>query len=312
MSLPAAPAPPTGLGIRFFLVGYLPTYAASLFLLMLIWADGGQGTSFKRAWQVASDLTASQIVLMTLAVLLLGLMLGPLQLGVVRFLEGAWPAWLSQHARKWHLRRKGKLAGRSVPASSAPDVVLAAGLAGQRYRDRYPELDDLVRPTGLGNILAAMEDRAGRAYGLDAVVAWPRLYPLLGPATKAVVDDRRTTLDYAARLAVTAGFTTMGTLIIMRSAGWWLLLALAPAAVALVSYFGAVRAALAYGESVRATFDLHHLDFGAAFGLPRAPDLNVESDVHRRLCDLWRQGIPYDFAHEPRPADVNMKIGGTP
>jgi hypothetical protein len=27
-----------------------------------------------------------------------------------------------------------------------------------------------------------MEDTTGRAYGLDAVIAWPRLYPvLLGP-----------------------------------------------------------------------------------------------------------------------------------
>ena len=47
--------------------------------------------------------------------------------------------------------------------------------------------DHLVRATGLGNALAAMEDSAGAAYGLDAVVAWPRLYPLLGDKVRAVV-----------------------------------------------------------------------------------------------------------------------------
>jgi hypothetical protein len=42
-----------------------------------------------------------------------------------------------------------------------------------------PSLEMLtVTPPGLGNVLAAMEDGAGRTYGLDAVIVWPRLYPL--------------------------------------------------------------------------------------------------------------------------------------
>ena len=44
MKLDAAGRPPAdaGFGGRFYLVGYLPTYAAALFLLVLVWA-GARG-----------------------------------------------------------------------------------------------------------------------------------------------------------------------------------------------------------------------------------------------------------------------------
>jgi hypothetical protein len=67
-----------------------------------------------------------------------------------------------------------------------------AGVAGLKLRQRFPIPDHLVKATRLGNLLAATEDRAGRDYGLDAVVAWPRLYPLLGAEIKVIVDDRAT------------------------------------------------------------------------------------------------------------------------
>ena len=53
-------------------------------------------------------------------------------------------------------------------------------IAGARLRRRFPLPDHLVRPTALGNALSAMEDSAGRDYGLDAVIVWPRLYVVLG------------------------------------------------------------------------------------------------------------------------------------
>jgi hypothetical protein len=53
-----------GFGRRFYLVGYLPTYAAALFVLVLVWAgarswDGrlNHQISFKTAWATASICT---------------------------------------------------------------------------------------------------------------------------------------------------------------------------------------------------------------------------------------------------------------
>jgi hypothetical protein len=274
-----------------------------LFLLVLTWADGGPGTSFKRAWLVGSKLTGTEIVLIALLVLLVTLLLMPFQLSLVRLLEGAWPTWLGgglSVARQ--RRRKQEIVRLTALISTDEEEVWRAGRAGSELRSRYPLPHHLVRSTRLGNILAAMEDRAGRDYGLDAVVAWPRLYPSLGPTLKAVVDDRRNTLDYLSRLAVTGALTAVAAAIILRNAGWWVTLAIAPVAVAVLAYLGALRAALAYGETVQTAFDIHHWTFGTTFGLALPTDPGAERKAHEQLCDLWRQGIPPTFGYAPTPA----------
>lgn len=302
MTLAAVPAPPATMASRFFLVGFLPTYTALLVLLVMIWAADGRGTSFTRAWQVAGDLTAAQIVFILLLTLLVAVLLVPFQLGLVRVLEGAWPAWLGGGwSTRRQLRHSRALAKASMPAAADDLSLWTAGTAGYRLRQRYPVPEHLVRATRLGNVLAAMEDRAGRDYGLDAVIAWPRLYPLLGAEVKAVVDDRRNTLDYLARFAVSAFVTAVATFAIMWGEGWWLLLVLAPAVGSWLAYLGALRAALAYGESVQTAFDLHHVDFGARFGLERPASPEAERRAHRELCDLWRQGVPPSFTYAPAP-----------
>ncbi|THA30047.1 hypothetical protein [Streptomyces sp. A1547] len=67
MSLDAIVKPPAALGAgrRFFVTGYLPTLAALLFLLLLIWAGArgwaapaGGHLSFRKAWETAADLKA--------------------------------------------------------------------------------------------------------------------------------------------------------------------------------------------------------------------------------------------------------------
>ncbi len=81
-----------------------------------------------------------------------------------------------------------------VPVAGVPNVVVGGpgGGGGGRGPAAAPlPAPELLRPTLPGNVLAAVESRAGEPYGLDAVVAWPRLYPLLGEGVKAVVDDRR-------------------------------------------------------------------------------------------------------------------------
>jgi hypothetical protein len=89
---------------RFFLVNYLPTYAASLFVLVLVWAGApvwlhhGHHLSFNRAWHTASGLGVGEIVLLTVAVTLVAVLLMPLQLAMMRVLEGGWPDALGARA----------------------------------------------------------------------------------------------------------------------------------------------------------------------------------------------------------------------
>jgi hypothetical protein len=312
MNVSTAAQPFAGaLASRFFLIGQLPTYAAAMFLLTLVWAGApGPELAFGHAWQTASSLGVGEIVLIGLAVTLVAVLVQPLQLVLVRLLEGGWPRWLgSGLCRDRQLHRKRVLEQRAQLRGEEPDQAEQhrAGVAATRLRRRFPLPDHLIRATGLGNALAAMEDDAGREYGWDAVVAWPRLYPVLGDKVRASVADRRDTMDAAARLSVTAAVTTVATVALLTRAGWWVLLAFVPATVAVIAYVGAVQAAVAYGEVVRVAFDLHRFDLLTALHVDLPADGAAERKIAEQFCDHWRQGMPLTVSY--RHPDANGAAG---
>ncbi|WP_256788916.1 hypothetical protein [Frankia sp. AvcI1] len=284
---------------RLLLVGYVPTAAGALAVLTLVWAGApGSPPSAHRAWQTATDASAGEVVVVGMALLVVALLAAPLQLSMVRVLEGGWPRWLGLDlARRRQVRRRRQLATLAVPTVSgtatAPSVeeVQRAGAVAVRLRTHYPSAEYLVRATALGNVLASMEDTAGREYGWDAVVAWPRLYPLLGSANRAIVDDRRDGLDVAARLTVTFAAVAAAAVGLLATTGWWLLIAAVPVLASAAAYRGAVAAAVAYADAVRVCFDLHRFDLIAAVHLPLPANRGEEVAVSTALSVQWRQNV---------------------
>jgi hypothetical protein len=316
LSLDALANPPDVLvSPRFFRTAYLPTYAGALFLIVLIWAGAPRRrVHFDDAWATAKDLGVLEAVLIALAVVLVAVIVQPLQTLLARVLQGEFPRWLGAAARRRrHVTLRTRMAGRvttaitaAVAAAGQPGeqrLVNEAGLASARLRARYPA-EHAVRPTRLGNVLAATADTAGQEYGLDPIVVWPHLYPLLGETIRGVVDDLRDALDGAVRMCAVMALTTVGAagLLAWRS-GWWTLLALVPMAIAVLSYAGAVRAAAAYGAGVRAGLDLHRFDLRTALHLPLPRNQTTERIANEELCDLLRQGVPLRTAyhHPPLP-----------
>ncbi|WP_067461162.1 hypothetical protein [Actinomadura macra] len=299
MKLDALVKPPgeAGFGRRFFLVGYFPVYAATLWLLLLIWAGAWGPLRFKDAWKTASGLGLAQVVFLALGITLVAVVLHPLQLVLVRGLEGAAPqgpvrGW--QLRLRWQHRSKKRLETAAVPTGSPPgaEEIQRAGAAGRQLRRRFPLPGHLVRATALGNVLAAMEDGVGRAYGLDVVTAWPRLYPLLGERVREIVDDRRDSLDMASRMAVTMAVTAVATIVLLAASGPWVLLAIVPSVLAGICYRGAVHAALAYTESVEVAVDLHRADLLSALRMKPPEKPADERTLNGRWSDHWRQGVP--------------------
>jgi hypothetical protein len=305
VKLDALAGPPAnqGFGRRFYLVNYLPTYAATLYLLTLVWAGArgysnrsGHGISFKAAWTTASRLSVSQVVAIALAVILLAVLLQPFQLAMMRLVEGSWPSWLGARPARWRQKRRKRRLEKEADLPEGPrltdEEIQRAGVAGYKLRSRFPLPDYLLRPTALGNVLAAMEDGAGWAYGLDAVTAWPRLYPLLDPPVKSLVDDRRDTMDAAARMAVTMTVTAVISLVLLLWSGWWISLFLIPLGIAIIAYQGAVQSALAYAEAVYVSFDLNRDKLLTALRMKLPTRQNGERIINGQWCDFWRQGMP--------------------
>jgi hypothetical protein len=296
---------------RFSLVSYLPTYAAVVFLAVLL-AGGAPGEPFQlsRAQDRLDALGGVELAAILLGVLLLAVVFQPLQLPLVQLLEGYWPRWLGWYTRIGvdRQRRKRAALAHRADASSLSDDVTAEREARQavleaawQLQRRYPPAE-LLLPTALGNALRATEYGAGSSYGADTVSWWPRLYVVLGDQMRNVVDDRRNQLDAICRLAATGFVVGLISLAILWQSRWWLIVALVPFAIGVVSYRGAVAAALAYGEAVRTAFDLHRFDLLAQLRIPLPCTTGEELRLNRQLTRFWLQGVPMTesrLAHKP-------------
>jgi hypothetical protein len=171
------------------------------------------------------------------------------------------------------------------------------GAAASELR-RLPPREYLM-PTRLGNALRAAELRAGEPYGLDAVVAWPRLYPLLSDPVRALVDGQRDALDVNARFCAVFAAAAVIAAVLLAAHGWWLLVAAGCLVLAWLAYRSAVAAAIAYGEAIRAAVDLHRFTLLEALHLPLPATLEEERSVNGELSRFLLQGVPLDtpFKH---------------
>ncbi|MFZ3467575.1 hypothetical protein ACODT3_39530 [Streptomyces sp. 4.24] len=285
------------LGKRFLLVSYLPTTGCAVFLVVLVWAGApGSGPDFSRAWQTAGQLGAGELLLLWLAITLVAVAAHPLQLRLVRLLEGDWPRILGPLRRLSVLRQRTvrtRLQAAAIAAGDPPSPAEEnrAGLAWSESVTRFPPPSLEVASTALGNALAAMEYYVGSAHGLDVVVTWPRLHPLVQGAAKEAVDSFRDALDAAARLAVTAGLTSLVTVWLLWEADWWPALALAPALLARMSYLGAVQAAVGYGAALDAAIDTNRFALYEQLRLPLPENPEAERALALLLCTHWRQRV---------------------
>ena len=295
------------MGTRFALIGLLPGGFLALFVLALVWSGApGDAPDLDRVLDHARDLDAWAGGLLFLALVVTALVLQPLQLGLVRALEGYWPARVRALGLDRQQRRYDTLATAAAPRAAMPDAAELAAMADaeSRLRRLFPADPAWLLPTRLGNALRAAETRAGEPYGLDAVVAWPRLYPLLPDGVRALVDDQRDGLDLAARFCAVFAAAAVVSLVLLVTHGWWLLVPAGCLLLAWLSYRGAIAAAVAYGEGIRAAIDLHRFDLLTAMHLPLPATLEQERAVNEQLSLFLRQSWPVDFVYEHGARDA--------
>jgi hypothetical protein len=291
------------LGARYYLVSYLPIAAGVLAVGFVVAAGAPQEhPTWDRAVAAQRATDLGDVALLVVGVTVLAVLLQPLQLSLVRLLEGYWgngsvgralasPMLTRQRRRYDDLTR--------IVDSDRGDgpVPAAAAIADQVRRSRYPSRP-LLMPTALGNALRAAEQTAGRRYGLDSVVIWPRLYPLLSAQVRTVVDDRRDQLDVTAGISVVSTVVLFVTTVLLWGDGWWLMVPVLAAALARLSYLAAVSAAVAYGESVNVAFDLHRFDLLHALHLPLPGTPAEERAANKSLSTMFRQEGPPPPAYE--------------
>ncbi len=295
-------------GQRLQLIGFVPT-ALALFVMALFFVGHGPSAplSLMTVTETARKITVAGGAAMILISGAISITLQPMQFRLVQLLEGYWApralavpfgvgVWLQQ--RRYD-RLQGQLTARPAKTSIGQRLRQERRVSAEAaLLSRLPSRERLL-PTALGNVLRAMEDRAGARYGIDAIAMWPRLYPVLPKERAQALEDEVTQLDVSARLAVTwmiAGLvcglravTDFGSA--MRHPGWLVLTALVLAA-AWLSYRSAIESALAHGLDVEVTLDLFRDYLLDAMRMPQAMLLSGESSQFEQLAVLFQADTP--------------------
>lgn len=301
-----------GAGRRFVLGSLLPVTLAIVTVAALLAAGAPQHHPSPTTFiNTINKLNAGSGLALALLALTAALLLTPLQLPLVRLLEGYWPntmplgAWKNRRRDAYARRRKADEETTAPRQAPPDDVAESARIATAAWRllHVHPADDTRTMPTRLGNVLRTAEDQAGGRYGLDTVTFWPRLYPLLSDQLREVVDDARDQLDlttqYCATLAITAAATA--TLLIAHG-GWWLLLPVGLSLASTVAYRASVTAALVYAQALNTAFDLHRFALRQSLHLPLPPDLATEIKWNRELTAFLAQGFDTSLSYEHSPS----------
>jgi hypothetical protein len=240
--------------------------------------------------------TGVQVAALLAALLALagsGIVVGGLATPVLRLLEGYWPRW-AEPVRLRLSRRLAERAGAEAPEwqkayqqIQQPDKMTNEDLAAytrlERRRRRRPSAPAFFMPTPIGNILRAAERRPVDKYGLDPVVLWPRLWPLLPGTMRSDLLAARASLDRAAVAAVWGMlFCAFGSLT------WWTIpVGLAVAAIAVAAVVPG--RAQAFGDLMEAAYDQYRTALYTQLRWPLPANPRAEHEAGQELTAyLWR------------------------
>lgn len=274
--------------------------------------------------------TDSTLIALTAFVLIVTFLLYSLNTPIVRLYEGyPWQfSWLGQwrksrHARRFRtaesvLKRARVLDWRANEANIAaaitidlPDLRTRAARIGNAFPDR----EDSVLPTQLGNVIRAFETYPKIRYGMQAIPAWPRLVQLLPAEKVAPIDDAKTLFDFmlngsvlsaAVCMLVTAVGLANDHPLRWTSAMKWAPWTAAFLLLAYLFYLGAINRAGAWGTQVKSVFDLCRFDLLEALGYK----MEISGPEEERA--LWEE-ISYQliFPNNPNLPKLPYRLGQT-
>ncbi len=179
-----------------------------------------------------------------------------------------------------------------------------------------------ILPTRLGNVIAAAEEYSGHLYGLDSVVFWPFLAPILERKGYApFIEREKAVLDFLLNMSVVSLFFGCELVYIdLLLSRWNLPMALLEIGIASVIgfcfYLLSIQGALGWGYTIRTSFVLFKDDLGDQLGLKRAEDYYEERVQWKRASRFFRDHdvTPgrYVFDYTPEKWKRRIAEGGKP
>lgn len=268
----------------------------------VFWVGGGiayvldSNSSLTDLSQLWLTLTAVEQVLIIVSVFILVVFSATIiergQAYLLKLVEGYWPKWFAGLRFGMAERKYAKIQDKVKELDALSSAITIRDVARRSQLDNeiahLPVKKSHCMPTSLGNILSAAERYPEIRYGLDAMVCWPRLYPLLSDTLRDDIAFARDHLNQSTRL-MAWGILFLVWIIWQ----WWALLGLV---VAWLGYRGMIIAAGVYGDLIRAAFDIHRFDLYKSLNWPLPNEPENERMMGKKLTEyLFRGNAPPDF-----------------
>jgi len=175
------------------------------------------------------------------------------------------------------LRKAVRYLRPRLPAScSLPDELREQQNALALFiNSELPDSEELVLPTRLGNVIRCFERYSSVAYGMDAIVFWPRLVAKIDSGFAATIDEAKTSLDFMINSSFLCAISGLLALVLgilgpapfsdgfVGRWGWRFVLFFG---LAILFYTFAIGRAKAWGQQVKSAFDLYRFDLLKALG----------------------------------------------
>lgn len=286
---------------RDFLLGVFLPVLILVGTSLALYFEITQGlVSVLAGWEKLSFLSQVLSVLGGLVVVLvLSYLLFNFQYSITRLYEGYWPRTrLFNRIRNWRMnyrKRRWQYLKDMRQLDSTP-IEEKNRIVMEQFTFYPPQIHpNEVMPTRIGSILRNSELYAYDHYGIDSVIIWTRLRPLLPDEIVTPLAESKTARDFMLLLGtfsaaftliwcpVLAIFTSRWDLFLLCAFGWLF---------AGICYQNAVESALAYGEQVKAAFDLHRNDLLTALHRPIPSNTDEEREEWKRLSLFFKWSIP--------------------
>ncbi|MFJ4623315.1 hypothetical protein [Streptomyces sp. NPDC088812] len=297
------PLPAVPVDRRFLLTAVLPTLTLSGGLLLLWGYAHGLADTLAGWGRLDAGTRWLRCAGFAVAVGLLSLLTSAVQPRLLALFSGEWPTRVGRALAGWrggaHRARLRELAVQA--GSGSADHV---GRVRRALREVYPSpaLPDEVLPTRLGNVLRHAEQYPRRQYGMDPVVVWPRLQPLVAEPSLVSLAAARTNLVLLITLSSAGAVFAVASAVVLL--GWGgpvrslTVCLLAGLGVAVLAQRAAVSAAAHYSLHLKVAFDLYRHTLLQQLGLEPPDALDAEIALWERLVRFWDAGIPYDLPEE--------------
>ena len=272
----------------FLIACLLPAFFAVLGNIALFTVLVGPDAMAAWLYNLGSFEETIVAVIILVVIMMVGLLLRALSFVTVGFFVGE---LLPRSVAAWSTRGQQRAQSRAqrLPGDAA-DSSSAHPLRDQVRRlveQRYPQDETALRPTRLGNMLAAGAEYPWTIYAMDGMLWWSHLTPVLPSYVSDALEGAQARLLGLLNLSLVFGVLACEAVVVLGLVGqqWTAALGVAVAGgvLAWLGYHAAVSQALEVTSQIRVAFNLYRQEILKQMGLDIPKTMAAERALWQTL-----------------------------